>query len=370
MADSNHGSLKCIQIILQHVQGLNIQIVGRLVQHQHIGRSHQDAQKIQPPHFAAGQASYFLVLHTGGKQESLCHLGGRQVPIRGVNVHCHIPHRINDASVRIQRRAMLGKIANLHRFAPFYDAACRGQIPHQGTQQGGFSCAVTAYDAKAVIPQKGIGKILNQCFAVNGNIQVLPAENLLAQSAGNAFHVQGLLRWSFPDAVRQLVKAFNPPLSLGAASLCAPANPCQFLAVEGFVFPQGGFRHFLPLGTLLQVAGIVTLVAIHPAAANVKDAVEGTLQQVSVVGHHHQGAAEAHQTVFQPLGHVNVNMVGRLIQQQHITRSAKHPGQCHSHFLTAGKGSHLHRGICKAQLGKNGLRLISGVFHIFTGSGG
>ena len=44
-----------VQIIFQNHQGPDIQVVGRLIQNQHIGRLHQDPQKVQPPPLAAGQ---------------------------------------------------------------------------------------------------------------------------------------------------------------------------------------------------------------------------------------------------------------------------------------------------------------------------
>ena len=55
MGNHNHNSVKGIQVILQHVQGLDVQIIGGLVKDQHIGGLHQDAEQIQPPALPAGQ---------------------------------------------------------------------------------------------------------------------------------------------------------------------------------------------------------------------------------------------------------------------------------------------------------------------------
>ena len=162
MADGDHRALEGVQIILQHVQRLNVQIVGGLVQQQHVGRGHQHAQQIQPALLAARQGGYLLILHAGGKQKGFGHLRGGKLAVGCINAHGHIAHRVDDACVGIKRRAMLGKHTQAHGFAHLDDAAVRRQLAAEQAQQRGFACAVAAHNAHAVVPQQGVGKVPHQ----------------------------------------------------------------------------------------------------------------------------------------------------------------------------------------------------------------
>ena len=57
------NSVKVIQIILQNSQCLDIQIIRRLIQDQHIRRTHQHTHQIQSPLFSSGKLLDFRPLH-------------------------------------------------------------------------------------------------------------------------------------------------------------------------------------------------------------------------------------------------------------------------------------------------------------------
>ena len=71
MGHDQDGAGKPLQIVLQNREGHHIQIVGRLVQQQHIGRFHQNGQQIQPPPFAAAEPRHEAVLCFGREEEML-----------------------------------------------------------------------------------------------------------------------------------------------------------------------------------------------------------------------------------------------------------------------------------------------------------
>ena len=55
MADENYGAFVIAEHFFQHVEGFEIEIVGRLVQHQQVGRLCQRARQHQPAALAAGE---------------------------------------------------------------------------------------------------------------------------------------------------------------------------------------------------------------------------------------------------------------------------------------------------------------------------
>ena len=96
---------------------------------------------------------------------------------------------------------------------------------------------------------------------------------------------------------------------------------------------------------------------IKLAKAQLGDVVDHTLQKISVVGHHDQAAPELPQPFFQPCGHLGVQMVGGLVQHQHVGRVDQCSRQRHTFALAARKGAHLLIIIGDAQLVEHGFGL-------------
>ena len=89
-----------------------------------------------------------------------------------------------------------------------------------------------------------------------------------------------------------------------------------------------------------------------------QDAAEYPLQQIAVMSDDHQCALALLQLCFQPLGGLQVDVVGGFIQQQHIALAAQHAGQGHPHPLPAGEGGHRLLQVPEAQGRQQSLCLI------------
>ena len=55
VADDEHGAIVVLQQLLQQLQGVNVQIVGRFIQHQYVGGSGEQTRQQQAIAFAARQ---------------------------------------------------------------------------------------------------------------------------------------------------------------------------------------------------------------------------------------------------------------------------------------------------------------------------
>ena len=53
MGNHDHDTGKVVEIVLQDLKRAYIKVIGRLIQNQHIGGRHQNAEQIQPPLFPA-----------------------------------------------------------------------------------------------------------------------------------------------------------------------------------------------------------------------------------------------------------------------------------------------------------------------------
>ena len=79
VAHHNHASFEILQILFQHIQRHNIEVIGRLIQHQEVGIAHQDRTQIEAAAFSPTQLVDIAVLCLGSKQEMLQELRCRQL---------------------------------------------------------------------------------------------------------------------------------------------------------------------------------------------------------------------------------------------------------------------------------------------------
>ena len=95
----------------------------------------------------------------------------------------------------------------------------------------------------------------------------------------------------------------------------------------------GFYRQFF--GFFLAVAGEAAGVRAQYAAIEFDDAVGDVVEKAAVVGNHHDAAVKLLQQAFQPQNRVDIEVVGRLVEQQNI--GLLHPSlrQCHALFLAA-----------------------------------
>ena len=123
-------------------------------------------------------------------------------------------------------------------------------------------------------------------------------------------------------------------------------------------FRWAALVHLLLLGFLFQVLGIVGLVVADAAVGELGDPVAHPLQEVAVVGDHDQAPGELPQVVLQPEDHVAVQVVGGLVEDEHIRRVEEDGGQGHPLPLAPGEGVHRLGKVRDPQAGEHGLGLV------------
>ena len=143
----------------------------------------------------------------------------------------------------------------------------------------------------------------------------------------------------------QLIEPHDARGGTGAPGFHALADPHLFLRQQ---FVGLGVDHGL-LGQLLfflhQVGGKVAGVGEQLATVQLDDAGGHVVQKRAVVGDGDDRALEVHQQALQPLNAVQVQVVGGLVQQQHVGLGHQGLGQCHTLFGTAGEGAHNRLGV-------------------------
>ena len=77
---------------------------------------------------------------------------------------------------------------------------------------------------------------------------------------------------------------------------------------------------FQPLGLLLQPCRVVALVRDAAAAVDFQDPAGDVVEEVAVVGDDQDRALVLDQVLLQPANRLGVEVVGGLVQQQHLWR--------------------------------------------------
>jgi hypothetical protein len=75
------------------------------------------------------------------------------------------------------------------------------------------------------------------------------------------------------------------------------------------------------------------------AAVELEDPLGGVVEEVAIVGDGDHGAGEAHQVLLEPFDAFRVEVVGRLVQQQHVGLGQQQAAERHAALLASGQDS-------------------------------
>ena len=356
MTDQQDGALVVAHQLFQQFEGLDVEVVGRFVQHQQVGRFGKQLGQQQPVAFTTGQGADGGVGAFRAEQEILqvAHdvfllaVDGHGIPAAAdVVAHIH---------VFVELGAQLVEVRDLHVGAHGDLAAVGLALAEQGLDQGGFADAVGADDTDTITPQDDGGKVLHDGAAIEGHIDVFGLDDLLA--AGLCLLDRGLdVALAFAALGPFLAHGFecaHPAFVASATGLDALANPDFFLGqflVEAFPFQRFGVEDFfLAAQVIFVVAGPVG----EFAAIQVDDAGGQLFQKRAIVGDEQHCVAVLQQEFFQPADGFDVQVVGRFVQQQDI--GFLHQGACQQDaaFDSAGLGQKFGVAI-QIELGQDGV---------------
>ncbi len=236
-----------------------------------------------------------------------------------------------------QRITVLVHKGHLHGLADFDLARIRLLLAGDQLEQRGLACAVGADDADDGARRDVHAEVVNQQTVAKGLGHILELNDAAAQTLGH--RNEDFLRFValLVFVVAQLFKAGNTGLGLGLAPLGVLAHPFQFLLQR---LGTGFFALLLLLqavALLQQPVGVVALVGNAVATVQFQNPLGRVVQEVAVVGNGHHGAGETVQELFEPIHRFGVQVVGRLVEQQHVRLGQQQLAQRHAALFTAGQ---------------------------------
>ena len=345
MADEEHGAGIIGDQLLEEIQRLHVEIVGRLVEDEEVRRRRQRLGQEQARPLAARQLA-------GGSADLL----GREQEVAQIADHMArlaIDHHLVAATIgdRVlhrqivgQRRALLIEEGEVEIGAELHPAGIRLQLADQHFQEGRLADAVRADEADPVAPGDAGGEIIDQRAAVIGLRHVEGLDHQLAALARGA----GLHRHLADGAagvaalLAQIVEGAEPAHVAGAPRAHAIAQPVLLahdLAVELLQVALFLFQHLVAPG----LEGPEALVeALGRAAVDPDGGAGDAFQEAAVMADDDDGALHLAHLVFQPFDGRQVEMVGRLVEQHDVRLGRQGARQSGTAGLAARQVMRLH----------------------------
>ena len=337
MRDHHEGARPGVQEVLQLLEGVDVQVVGRLVEQQHVRLGHEHACELQAPPLAAGEVPHRGALPLGGKSEPLRQLRGGQFAFAERDVGGHVLDGVDDAALRIEIVEFLAQPADAGGLPLDPFAGCERVLPCQGAQQRGFAGAVHANQADALARGEPPGEAVDERAPVGGvDARVLELDDYASLplfGKRHEFHGVARRRHVFDQGFRGL----DAVARLGGAGGRAAAQPSQLLA--GQVLPALLDRVGLasPLRARERPVVVAALVDVHRPVVDLPGQRGHGVQEPAVVRDHHDGDLARQQVVGEPLHALDVQVVRRLVQHHEVEVLNKRRGEVDAAALTAGQ---------------------------------
>ena len=150
MAHQQQRARELQQQLLEQVERLDVEVVGRLVQHQHVGRLGEEPGQQQPVPLAAGQRPHRRARPLRREEEVL--QVAEDVLARAADLHevGAVRDAVEHGRVRIELLAQLVEVRDLEAGALADAPAVRRELAEQQAEQGGLARAVGADEPDAV----------------------------------------------------------------------------------------------------------------------------------------------------------------------------------------------------------------------------
>ena len=156
-----------------------------------------------------------------------------------------------------------------------------------------------------------------------------------------------------PCLLFELIESLLARTALVAACLWLPSHPVEFLAIKVSRTVNvciGCSNAFL---TFFEIIGVVPTVGVHGTFVKFHDGGAYTVKEIAVVCDEEQGLGLTLQILFEPFYHLQVEVVGRFVEDEEVGIGNEHAGESHTFPLASGEEPHRLLQIGDLQLGQH-----------------
>ena len=344
MADQQHCARVVTQEILQQIQRLDVEVIGRLVQHQEVGIARHDPRQQQTRLFTARERADRRARLRLVKEEILeiAHHMARLAP------HQDLIRMATDACGRVLGQAVPERLLRVELRA--------GLVEHRHLDPGakgdgpGIGCGLTCQDIEKGRFSRAVGANKGHPVAAQDTQIEGLQDHPVAEAFGNARGLDHPLA----RGLARIKHHFGRPLAADHAGTLGPqilqrahtalvalapgADAFDGPACLGFdlaIKLMAGLILFVPslVAPCLEIGKTAILAAHNPTVEPKRAARQGG-QKSAVVADQHKSGARLQKFALKPADRLDVEMVGRLIEQHQFRCLGQEPGKCCAAALT------------------------------------
>ena len=327
MRDHDERAGPGVEEVLEDVEGVDVEVVGRLVEEQHVGLDQQQLEQLEAPPLAAGQVAEPRGEPVAGEAEALQQRGGGDLlAVEGLADPPDRLDRRQHPRLGVDLVERLREVLHLDRPALLHPADVGRERPGDQRQQRRLAGAVDADDPDPVARPDAPGGVVEQHALAALEVDVLDVDDVLAEPlAGEPLELQPVTRVG--HVVDQGVGRVDAELRLRRTRRGAAPQPGELLAGEVLPPRLGGGRLPLTLGLGEDVRRVAALVGVDRAVVHLPRRLADRVEEPPVVGHHDERARQADEVSGQPGHGLDVEVVGRLVEHDQVVPREQQGGE-------------------------------------------
>ena len=335
--DEQQGALKFFQRLFQRLACKQVEVVGRLVQHEEVClfRFQKDERKLGA---LAARKALHLFVDVLVAELCACKQGAR---LRLAEPRMLVPQRAEHRLFGVEVGVFLVVVPDLVEPSPAHGGV---SAAHEFADEGGFPRAVFAHDGDLFAPTYLKFRVGKQLFSACGKGKPAHGEGaflaLLRRfktKDGRARGRQGLFekfhRFQFFHARLRALCGGRPHDVARHIIFERGDLLLLFFVFAAIVLVLFRFEHF--------VFGIVSAEGGHAAVFQFEDLRDDAVEEVAVVRYGENGAAVVLEVLFQPEEGSHVQVVGRLVQEEDLGLFQKQAAQFQPRLFAAAHGGDL-----------------------------
>ena len=331
--DKDGGAVKGADSLLQHILRLHVEMVRRLVEDEQIDGFQQQANHCQSAALATREHFHFLLRLLAAKHEGTQNVVDAQTDVAS----SHAVDSIEDCQALVEQLCLvLCEIAYLH-VVPYLQIPVERNLVHDALHQCRFSLAVLSHEGHFLAALDG------EVHVVEDQMRALVAIHFLHLVANHRIvaRAQAWRKFQVHGRVVGLVDLYGHYLLQLLYLLLHLHRLCGLVAESLYeVFHLGHFLLLVlvcpelllaPLFSQCHIFVVFHAVVDDLSARNLQRAVRHIVDKRTVMTDEHHCSAPRCQQLLQPLYALYVEVVGRLVEQQHVGPLQQNLRQFYSH---------------------------------------
>ena len=330
VADHDHSSVKSLDCLLEHILGCHIQMVGRFVKDKQVVRCQQQAYHSQTAALTTRKHLYLLLTGLTAEHERTQYI----VDAGTYRTRSHIVNRVVNGHLIIQQLCLVLCIVTYLYVMADGKRSVKRNLTHDALDQCGLTLTVTAYESHLLTAFDGQVNSAEYRVVTVTLCNALTDDRIVAAAdGGRELKTHGLVVNLVNLDGNYLLKCLDAALHLYGLGGFVAETLYELLGIGYLLLLVLIGSHLLFTALLAQNNELVILdlVVIDDTAGYLNGTVGHVVYEGAVVTYQNDCVAALGQELLKPLDTLNIQMVGRLVKQQHVRMTQQYLGQLYAH---------------------------------------